>query len=266
MGVFGLAHWVWSGAGLLHERALAAGWQRETRNAFCAPLTISDCLTDQPRQTSRVISSRSNPAQRPGLLRDPPHQGCPPTVSHPSMKVLAGGARPSMTPSVPAARRRADAATAATATAARPLPRSCDTFVALPDSTSDGSIVFGKNSDRETEVRAADFRPTHQRYLALSFCASSSLPALFQRHRRFKRWWPSQLQSTLQAAQCGVPTLRCHRRRARWLLCCHGPRGCGVRRWALMTRWAVLPAYCRRLGLGYGQCALGMRQFKACGT
>eukprot|EP00887_Chlorella_sp_A99_P002193 scaffold21.g2193.t1 len=33
----------------------------------------------------------------------------------------------------------------------RPPPRSCDTFVALPPATPDGSIVFGKNSDRETE-------------------------------------------------------------------------------------------------------------------
>lgn len=35
----------------------------------------------------------------------------------------------------------------------RPPPRSCDTFVALPDSTPDGAVVFSKNSDREQEVR-----------------------------------------------------------------------------------------------------------------
>lgn len=35
---------------------------------------------------------------------------------------------------------------------AKPAPRSCDTFVALPDATADGSVVFGKNSDRPTEV------------------------------------------------------------------------------------------------------------------
>lgn len=31
-------------------------------------------------------------------------------------------------------------------------PRSCDTFVVLLPATADGSVVFGKNSDREREV------------------------------------------------------------------------------------------------------------------
>lgn len=33
----------------------------------------------------------------------------------------------------------------------KPPPRSCDTFVAMHDATADGSVIFGKNSDRETE-------------------------------------------------------------------------------------------------------------------
>lgn len=40
-----------------------------------------------------------------------------------------------------------------------PPPRSCDTFVALPPATPDGSVVFGKNSDRtkaEVQVRAGE--------------------------------------------------------------------------------------------------------------
>ena len=32
-------------------------------------------------------------------------------------------------------------------------PRSCDTFVALPPATAGGGVVWGKDSDRETEVR-----------------------------------------------------------------------------------------------------------------
>lgn len=54
-----------------------------------------------------------------------------------------------MTPPVRTARGRPAAAVV------KPPPRSCDTFVALPDATADGSVVFGKNSDRETEVRWA---------------------------------------------------------------------------------------------------------------
>ena len=35
----------------------------------------------------------------------------------------------------------------------KPRPRSCDTFVALPPATAGGGgVVFGTNSDRETEV------------------------------------------------------------------------------------------------------------------
>lgn len=33
-----------------------------------------------------------------------------------------------------------------------PRPSSCDTFVALPPTTLDGSVIFGKNSDRQTEA------------------------------------------------------------------------------------------------------------------
>lgn len=37
----------------------------------------------------------------------------------------------------------------------------CDTFVALPSATSDGSIIFGKNSDREpNEAQALEFIPS----------------------------------------------------------------------------------------------------------
>lgn len=36
----------------------------------------------------------------------------------------------------------------------------CDTFVALPSATADGSIIFGKNSDREpNEAQALEFHP-----------------------------------------------------------------------------------------------------------
>lgn len=34
------------------------------------------------------------------------------------------------------------------------LPQSCDTFVVLPPLTKDGSVIFGKNSDRpQNEVQ-----------------------------------------------------------------------------------------------------------------
>ena len=36
----------------------------------------------------------------------------------------------------------------------------CDTFVALPSVTSDGSVLFGKNSDREpNEAQALEYHP-----------------------------------------------------------------------------------------------------------
>ncbi|MEE8397679.1 MAG: C69 family dipeptidase, partial [Desulfobacterales bacterium] len=39
----------------------------------------------------------------------------------------------------------------------------CDTFVALPSITSDGSVIFGKNSDREpNEAQALEYRPPRQ--------------------------------------------------------------------------------------------------------
>lgn len=37
----------------------------------------------------------------------------------------------------------------------KPRPSSCDTFVALPPATADGSVVFGKNSDRFDEASAS---------------------------------------------------------------------------------------------------------------
>jgi secernin len=46
------------------------------------------------------------------------------------------------------------------------LPRSCDTFVALPPATAKGRVIFGKNSDRPGSevqevvfVAAADHAP-----------------------------------------------------------------------------------------------------------
>ncbi|MFC1889118.1 C69 family dipeptidase [Thermodesulfobacteriota bacterium] len=37
----------------------------------------------------------------------------------------------------------------------------CDTFVAMKDSTADGSVIFGKNSDREpNEAQALEYHPT----------------------------------------------------------------------------------------------------------
>ena len=36
----------------------------------------------------------------------------------------------------------------------------CDTFVALPPATRDGTVIFGKNSDREpNEMQALEYRP-----------------------------------------------------------------------------------------------------------
>lgn len=52
-----------------------------------------------------------------------------------------------------------------------PPPRSCDTFVALPPATPDGSVVFGKNSDRlkdEVQVRMKQ----------ASLLSSSDVPAV----------------------------------------------------------------------------------------
>ena len=36
----------------------------------------------------------------------------------------------------------------------------CDTFIAMPSTTADGSILFGKNSDREpNEAQALEYHP-----------------------------------------------------------------------------------------------------------
>jgi secernin len=36
----------------------------------------------------------------------------------------------------------------------------CDTFLALSTATADGSVIFGKNSDREpNEAQALEYRP-----------------------------------------------------------------------------------------------------------
>lgn len=38
------------------------------------------------------------------------------------------------------------------------MPRSCDTFVALPPATAKGRVIFGKNSDRpSSEVQEVVF-------------------------------------------------------------------------------------------------------------
>lgn len=105
-------------------------------------------------------------AGRPGLLPEFWQAGSPATVSQHSMNAVAGVAKPPMTPSAATARRRP-------AAVAGPPPRSCDTFVALPDSTADGSVVFGKNSDRETEVsRVAGLHRLHA-------AAAAALPCIF---------------------------------------------------------------------------------------
>jgi secernin len=54
----------------------------------------------------------------------------------------------------------------------------CDTFVALPPLTSDGSVIFGKNSDREpNEAQALEFHPAaeHPKGRRLS-CTHISVP------------------------------------------------------------------------------------------
>lgn len=49
------------------------------------------------------------------------------------------------------AERRSAPLLPATSMAARPPPRSCDTFVALPPAAAEGRVVFGKNSDRPSD-------------------------------------------------------------------------------------------------------------------
>ncbi|XP_071158909.1 secernin-3-like isoform X1 [Mytilus edulis] len=42
-------------------------------------------------------------------------------------------------------------------------PQSCDTFVALPPSTADGCVIFGKNSDRpDEEVQEVEYYPSQE--------------------------------------------------------------------------------------------------------
>ncbi|CAH1789541.1 unnamed protein product [Owenia fusiformis] len=48
-----------------------------------------------------------------------------------------------------------------TSEASFPAPKSCDTFVALPPATSNGAVIFGKNSDRPmTEVQEVVYVPS----------------------------------------------------------------------------------------------------------
>lgn len=107
-------------------------------------LQLAHPVLDQPAAASQTHSQGF--AGRPGLLPKLWQADSPSTVSQHSMHAVAGVTKPNMPPSAATAHRRP-------AAAAGPPPRSCDTFVALPDSTADGSVVFGKNSDRETEVR-----------------------------------------------------------------------------------------------------------------
>ena len=54
----------------------------------------------------------------------------------------------------------------------------CDTFLALPPVTSDGSIIFGKNSDREpNEAQALEYYPAREYELPVSVqCTYRSIP------------------------------------------------------------------------------------------
>jgi dipeptidase len=54
----------------------------------------------------------------------------------------------------------------------------CDTFVALPPMTDDGSIIFGKNSDREpNEAQILEFHPRAENTLpAMVQCTYSQIP------------------------------------------------------------------------------------------
>jgi dipeptidase len=54
----------------------------------------------------------------------------------------------------------------------------CDTFVALPPVTGDGSVIFGKNSDREpNEAQVLEFHPRAVNTLpAMVACTYSEVP------------------------------------------------------------------------------------------
>ncbi|MDX2502598.1 MAG: C69 family dipeptidase [Deltaproteobacteria bacterium] len=60
----------------------------------------------------------------------------------------------------------------------------CDTFLALPSVTSDGSIIFGKNSDREpNEAQALEYYPAQEYELPVNVqCTYRSIPQVRETH------------------------------------------------------------------------------------
>jgi secernin len=60
----------------------------------------------------------------------------------------------------------------------------CDTFVALPSVTSDGSMIFGKNSDREaSEVQLLEYHPACRHDLSdVVNCTHMSIPEVEETH------------------------------------------------------------------------------------
>lgn len=60
----------------------------------------------------------------------------------------------------------------------------CDTFVALPDHTADGSLVFGKNSDREpNEAQALEYHPARDHPAGARLrCTHISIPEARHTH------------------------------------------------------------------------------------
>ncbi|MBW1894575.1 MAG: C69 family dipeptidase, partial [Deltaproteobacteria bacterium] len=61
----------------------------------------------------------------------------------------------------------------------------CDTFVALPDTTGDGTVIFGKNSDREpNEAQALEFYPgrTYSETTDQVSCTYIKIPQVKETH------------------------------------------------------------------------------------
>ena len=63
----------------------------------------------------------------------------------------------------------------------------CDTFLALPSVTSDGSIIFGKNSDREpNEAQALEYYPAQEYELPVNVqCTYRSIPQVRETYATF---------------------------------------------------------------------------------
>lgn len=108
--------------------------------AFCQ---LVRSISQRPTATAHPL-----PASLPSGLRCV--VGCSSCALSNNLKMVAA----SMDAALPRSRRSPGSSSRPQPTDASclPRPRSCDTFVGLPPATADGSVVFGKNSDREREV------------------------------------------------------------------------------------------------------------------